>query len=117
MTTAEREIMSFIEKNQRAMVAEKLANMPHGGNRKNQAEKFPLDNAPPITQSEAADQLKISKSNFRLWFHKKNRPDDSIRESSGQDKTTSLTEDIVPSWNEKTTLTKTHSSTSLRGGK
>lgn len=49
-----------LNESQRAMIAAKLANMQHGGNRKNQPANLPLDNLPPITQAEAAAKLNVS---------------------------------------------------------
>ena len=48
-----------LDKSQSAMVAAKLANLQHGGNRKNQAANLPLDSTPLITQAEAAEIFNV----------------------------------------------------------
>ncbi len=53
-----------LNESQRAMVAAKIANMPHGGNRKNQAAKLPLDQK-ETSQAEAAKLLNTSERSVR----------------------------------------------------
>ena len=54
---------------QRAMVAARLANLAHGGNRKSdQAANLPLDDrspVPPVTQASAAEMLNVSERTVR----------------------------------------------------
>ena len=54
-----------LDESQRAMVAGKLANLQHGGNRKNQAANLPLDRTPPITQEKAAEMFKVGVRSVR----------------------------------------------------
>lgn len=54
-----------LTESQRAMVAAELANMRHGGNRKDQAANLPLDR----TQAEAAEMLNVSGRSVRTAKH------------------------------------------------
>ena len=54
-----------LRESQRAMAAARLANMRHGGVRKNQAANLPLDGAPPVTQAKAAEKLNVSERSVR----------------------------------------------------
>ena len=48
-----------------SMIAARLANRRHGGDRKNQAANLLLDNVPPVTQAEAAEKLNVSERSVR----------------------------------------------------
>lgn len=50
-----------LNETQRAIIASKITNTSHGGNRKNQAENFPLE----IRQSDAANMLNVSDRTIR----------------------------------------------------
>jgi ParB-like chromosome segregation protein Spo0J len=57
---------------QRAGLAAKIANMPHGGNRRSdQAANLPLETPmrPPISQAEAARMMNVSERTVRLAAH------------------------------------------------
>lgn len=57
-----------LSESQRAMVAALVANMGHGGDRREQAANLPLDptpHQPSVTQTEAAELLNVSERSVR----------------------------------------------------
>ncbi len=64
-----------LSESQRAMVAAKLANTEHGGNRKDQAANLPLDR---VSQSEAADMLQVSERSIRSAKTVQDKGDESL---------------------------------------